>query len=159
MCVLWLHGCCGELECGPVNQVNHTSWVAVVTPTDRPKSVRNCCLIELFVALCALSLCPFDISVGVHRLYVKETRARKQITFEENGSLNNFPPSDCLFINQLRQLLINIPDLQHISMTWIQTSFSTVEWLNKTCVAYCSRLADRRFKMPEQKFFKKYLRG
>ena len=44
---------------GPVNLVNHTSWVAVVIPTDRPKSVRNCCLIEL------LSLCPFDISVGV----------------------------------------------------------------------------------------------
>ena len=33
---------------GPVNLVNHTSWVAVVTPTDRPKSVRNRCLIELF---------------------------------------------------------------------------------------------------------------
>ena len=29
---------------------------------------------------------------GVHRLYVKETRAQKQIIFEENGSLNNFPP-------------------------------------------------------------------
>ena len=28
--------------------VNHTSWVGVVTPTDRPKSVRNSCLIELF---------------------------------------------------------------------------------------------------------------
>ena len=28
--------------------VNHTSWVAVITPTDRPKSVRNCCLMELF---------------------------------------------------------------------------------------------------------------
>ena len=26
---------------GPVNQVNHASWVAVVTPTDRPKLVRN----------------------------------------------------------------------------------------------------------------------
>ena len=61
----WLHGCCGEWEGGPVNQVNHTSWVAVATPTDRPKSVRNCCLIELFVALFVLSLCPFDISVGV----------------------------------------------------------------------------------------------
>ena len=61
----WLHGCCGEWEGGPVNQVNQTSWVAVVTPTDRPKSVRNCCLIELFVALFVLSLCPFDISVGV----------------------------------------------------------------------------------------------
>ena len=45
--------------------VNHTSWEAVVTPTDRPKSVCNRCLIELFVALFLLSLCPFDISVGV----------------------------------------------------------------------------------------------
>ena len=38
----------GSGKVGPVNQVNHTSWVAVVTPTDRPKSVRNRCLIELF---------------------------------------------------------------------------------------------------------------
>ena len=50
---------------GPVNQVNHTSWVAVATPTDRPKSLRNRCVIELVVALFVLSLCPFDISVGV----------------------------------------------------------------------------------------------
>ena len=48
----------GSGKVGPVNQVNHTSWVAVVTPTDRPKSVRNRCLIELFVALFVLSL-PF----------------------------------------------------------------------------------------------------
>ena len=41
------------------------SFVAVVTPTDRPKSVRNRCLIQLFVALFMMSLCPFDISVGV----------------------------------------------------------------------------------------------
>ena len=41
------------------------SWVAEVTPTDRPKSVRNRCVIECFVALFVLSLCPFDISVGV----------------------------------------------------------------------------------------------
>ena len=32
----------------PVNQFNHTSWVAVVTPTDRPKSVRNHCVIKVF---------------------------------------------------------------------------------------------------------------
>ena len=55
----------GSGKVGPVNQVNHTSWVAVVTPTDRPKSVRNRCVIEFFVALFVLSLCPFDISVGV----------------------------------------------------------------------------------------------
>ena len=39
--------------------------MAVVTPTDRPKSVRNRCVIELFVALFVLSLCPFDISVVI----------------------------------------------------------------------------------------------
>ena len=38
--------------------------MAVATPTDRPKSVRNRCLIGLFVALFVLSLCPFDIFVG-----------------------------------------------------------------------------------------------
>ena len=37
--------------------VNHTSWVAVVTPTDHPKSVRNCCLIELFCdVVCVVTL-------------------------------------------------------------------------------------------------------
>ena len=41
--------------------VNHTSWVALVTPTDRPKSTRNRCLIEL---VCVVT-CPSDISVGV----------------------------------------------------------------------------------------------
>ena len=39
--------------------------MAVDTPTDRPKSVRNRCVIELFVALFVSSLCPFDISAGI----------------------------------------------------------------------------------------------
>ena len=30
-----------RLYVGPVNKVNHISWVDVVTPTDRPKSVRK----------------------------------------------------------------------------------------------------------------------
>ena len=55
----WLHGCCGKWEGGPVNQVNHTSWVAVVTLTDRPKSVRNCCLIELFCGVFCVVTMPF----------------------------------------------------------------------------------------------------
>ena len=37
--------------------VNHTSLVAVVTQTDRPKSVRNCCLIEFFCGVvCVVTL-------------------------------------------------------------------------------------------------------
>ena len=55
----WLNGCCGEWEGGPVNQVNHTSWVAVVTPTDRPKSIRNWCLIELFCGVVCVVTLPF----------------------------------------------------------------------------------------------------
>ena len=31
-----------------VNRFNHTSGVTAVTPTDRPKSVRNRCAIEVF---------------------------------------------------------------------------------------------------------------
>ena len=39
--------------------VNHTRWVAVVTPTDRPKSVRNCCLIEFFCGVVCVVTLPF----------------------------------------------------------------------------------------------------
>ena len=65
MCPFDYTAVAGIGKVGPVNQVNHTSWVAVVAPTDRPKSVRNRCVIKLFVELFVLSLCPFDISVGV----------------------------------------------------------------------------------------------
>ena len=41
----------GSGKVGPVNQVNHTSWVVVLTPTDRPKSVHNRCVIELFCSV------------------------------------------------------------------------------------------------------------
>ena len=55
----------GKVGINPVNRFNYTSWEDVVTPTDRPKSVRNRCVIEFFVALFVLSLCAFDISAGV----------------------------------------------------------------------------------------------
>ena len=65
MCPFDYTAVAGSGKVGLVNQVNHASWVAVVTPTDRHKSVLNRCVIELFVALFVLSLCPFDISAGV----------------------------------------------------------------------------------------------
>ena len=49
----------GSGKVGPVNQFNHTSWVAVVTPTDRPKSVRNRCVIELFCGVVCVVTLPF----------------------------------------------------------------------------------------------------
>ena len=48
-----------------VNRFNHTSWVAIVTRIDRPKSVRNRCVIEGFWSVFVLSLCFLDFYVGV----------------------------------------------------------------------------------------------
>ena len=39
--------------------------MTVVTPSDRPKSVRNRCAIDFFGDAFVLSCCPFDISVGI----------------------------------------------------------------------------------------------
>ena len=55
----WLHGCCGSGKVGTVNQVNHTSWVVIVTPTDRRKSVRNRCVIELSCGVVCIVTLPF----------------------------------------------------------------------------------------------------
>ena len=47
------------------HRFNDTSWEAVVTPTDRPKSVRNRCVIEVFVGVFVFSRCVLDFSVSV----------------------------------------------------------------------------------------------
>ena len=54
----------------PVKPVNHTSWMTVVTPSDRPKSVRNRCVIELLCDVFVLSCCSFHISVGIRALVI-----------------------------------------------------------------------------------------
>ena len=54
MCPFDFTAVAGSWNVGPVNRLNHTSWVAVVTPTDSPKSVRNRCVMELF---CAVVFC------------------------------------------------------------------------------------------------------
>ena len=66
----WLHGCCGEWEGWARKPVNHTSWVAVVNPTDRPKSVRNRCVIELFCDVVYVVILPFYNSAGVEAFVI-----------------------------------------------------------------------------------------
>ena len=39
-------------------------WVTAVTPTDRPKSDRNNCVIKVFGGVFMLSRCFLDCSVG-----------------------------------------------------------------------------------------------
>ena len=48
--------------------------MAVAPPTDRPKSVRNCCVIEIFVALFVVSPCLFDMNVGVWAFVIGQSQ-------------------------------------------------------------------------------------
>ena len=51
-----LHSCCGVWEGGPCKP---HQLVAVVIPTDRPTSVRNRCVIELFCSVVRVVALPF----------------------------------------------------------------------------------------------------
>ena len=63
---LLLHGCCCQLEgLVPTNWYNTISWMDVVTPTYRPKSARNCCVIEVFGGvLCCQLVVEFSVGTG-----------------------------------------------------------------------------------------------
>ena len=63
---IWLHSFFSKWEgFDPVNRFNHTSWVAVVTPPDRSKSVRNRGGIDVLVAfLCCPVVSWFSMGVG-----------------------------------------------------------------------------------------------
>ena len=57
--------CCGEWEgWDPVYWFNQTSWLAIVTPTDRHKSVGTRCVIEVFGGVFVLSLCVLNFYAG-----------------------------------------------------------------------------------------------
>ena len=48
--------------------------------SDRPKSVRNRCVIEFFDDVFVLSCCPFDISVGIKAFIIHVIVGLSQIT-------------------------------------------------------------------------------
>ena len=52
-----------------VKRVNHTSWMTAVTPTDRPKSIRNRCVIEVFGGVLCCPLV-FEFSVGIRVFFI-----------------------------------------------------------------------------------------
>ena len=56
-----------KLEGWDLKPVNHTSWVTVVTQTDRPKSVSNRCVINIFGGVFVLPVCylEFPVRIGV----------------------------------------------------------------------------------------------
>ena len=55
--------------------------MAIVTLTDRPKSVRNRCVIEVFGGVFVLSRCLLDFSVGVRAFVIELSKISSCITF------------------------------------------------------------------------------
>ena len=51
------------------SRLNHTNWVAIVTPTDHPKSVSNRCVTEDLVAVLCCHVA-FWIWVGVGAIVI-----------------------------------------------------------------------------------------
>ena len=88
--------------------VNHTSWVALVTPTDRPKSVCNRCLIELFCGVVCVVTCPFDISVGVGAFVIGLGQIFSFLSFVFTICSIYAPPSKCIDISELQHLFSQI---------------------------------------------------
>ena len=53
----WLHSCCGKWAgWDPVNRFNHTSWVAIITPTDRPVGLQSLCNRIFWLRFCVVAL-------------------------------------------------------------------------------------------------------
>ena len=62
----WLHYFCCEWDgWALLNRYKHTSRVSAATPTDRPKCVRNRCVIKDCGGVFMLSRCFLDFSMGV----------------------------------------------------------------------------------------------
>ena len=70
----------------PVNRFNHTSWVVIVTQTDRPKSVRNRSAIEVYGGVLVLSRCVVDFPVDVGAFVIQLS----QIFFHFSYEINHF---------------------------------------------------------------------
>ena len=64
--------------------------MAVVTLTDRPKSVRNCCLIELFCGVVCVVTLLFDISVGVGAFVIGLGQISSFLSLESECSFTKY---------------------------------------------------------------------
>ena len=95
--ILYLLAVAGSGKVGPVNRLNHTSWVTVDTPTDCPESVHNRCVIELFGDVFVLSRCPFDISVGIGAFVIGLSQIS---SFFSKYNISNFKSSSSSLLSE-----------------------------------------------------------
>ena len=125
---------------GPVNEVNHTSWVAV-TPTDRHKSVRNRCVFELFCGVVCVVTLPFGVWAFVIGL--------SQIP--SFFSWNFVPMKYSWFAAHVNVIRANVSSMVVTLVSdWFHYFNPTAAWISKkysksiVCVLCCSVYKDDR---------------
>ena len=142
-CVSWLHGCCGKwVSWSSVNRFNYTSWVAVVTPTDRPKSVRN-----ILVAFCVVTLL-FGFYVVVGAFVIGMSRISSFFLFWMNsfsGKLVFRKPvwphqlDGCCYSNWPSFKEVGPQSLSNRSFCWRFVCCHGVFWILCGCKGFCHR--------------------
>ena len=61
--------------------------MAIVTQTDRPKSVRNRCVIEVFAGVFVFPRCFLDVSVGVGAFVIGLSQISSFFTFTKHNNI------------------------------------------------------------------------
>ena len=108
----WLHGDYGKREGWALKlQVNHTGWMTVVAQADRPKSVRNSCVIEricsVFVSLHLCIVC--RLRVFVIRLCQISSLFSKRLSLVKKNVLKNI----CHCLERYPTSIISICCINH----------------------------------------------
>ena len=67
--------------------LNHTSGVTVVTPTDRPKSVSNRCVIEMLVAFLCCHVAFWILGVGAFAIGLSQTSSFSHTFIQSIGCI------------------------------------------------------------------------
>ena len=69
-------------------------WVAIITPTDRPKSFRNRCVIEVFCGVFVLSRCSLNFSVGVGAFVIEQSQISSFFSFQIKDAISGCPRTE-----------------------------------------------------------------
>ena len=130
-----------------INRFNHTSWVAVATPTDRQKSVRNFCVIDVFGGVFVLSVCFLEFPVGIGACVIWQiSRSNLFLFFLPNcewfsGGIcngcgmpaeNTYPSRlffSFLFVTCIFSTCRAFPDVFHSNIPWYFLDFAFIRIL------------------------------
>ena len=117
--------------------------MTAVTPTDRPKSVRNLCVIEVFGGVFMLSRCFLDFSVGVWALVIGLSQISSFLFYLFTDSfirwsvIFDYDFVVCIYNKSPLQIMGFLYDTAHKMLT-SPSGFDTKDWCPYIILKYLS---------------------